>query len=100
MRANAPTRSGRRALPSARLPADHRHRAGRPAEACIIDVVLELFAPHGDAHRPRQRLIVLTRPENRAQVRLLQREEARAQVAIGGQTDTVTVLAEWLADRI
>ena len=77
-----------------------RTSCARLDEARLADVVLELLAPHGVADDLLELAIVGALAQRGAQVGLVQREQARAQAAVGGQPDPVAVAAERLRDRI
>ena len=77
--------------------ADGAHRAVGLDEARLVHPVLELLAPD----RPRGRASSSSSslgagPHRRAQVRLVQREQAGAQLAVGRHPDAVAVRAERL----
>src|SRR3954451_9776268 len=75
----------------AALAADGGHRPGRLAEALLADVVLELFSPDGIPDQCLELWIGCTVPQRLAQICLVKREEAGAQLALGGQTHAVAV---------
>src|SRR5436853_6532534 len=83
-----------------RAAADGRHRARRLDEAGIADVVLELLAQDSPANDPLELAIARAITQRLAQIGLEQREQTRAQMAVGGQPDPVAVRAEWLRDGI
>src|SRR3954469_1455602 len=82
-----------------RSAADRAHRAGRLDEARLVDAVLELLAPDGLADDPLDLVVARAVAQRRAQVGLVDREQARAQAAVGGEVDAVAVAAERVADR-
>ena len=62
--------------------------------------MLELLAPHRTAHHGLELVVVGSAAQHGAQVRLAQREQAGAQLAVGGYADPVAVGAEGLRDRV
>src|SRR4051794_35298579 len=82
------------------LAADLRHRARRLDEARVVDVVLELLAPHRVADDLLEVVVGGAGAQRRAQVGLVQREQAGPQPPVGGQPDAVAVAAERLRDRV
>ena len=66
----------------------------------LVDVVLELLAPDRVADDLLELGVVGARAHRRAQVGLVEREQAGAQLAVGGQADAVAVAAEGLGDRV
>src|SRR3954451_13239029 len=81
-----------------RLPANRAHRARRLDEARLAHVVLQLLAPHRVADERRQLRVRRAAAQRLAEVRLVNREEARAQFALGRQPHAVAVGAERLGD--
>ena len=65
--------------------ADRGHRARRLDEARLVDVVLELLAPDRVADDLLELVVARAGAQRRAQVGLVEREEAGAQPALGGQ---------------
>src|SRR4051794_6979697 len=82
------------------LAADLRHRARRLDEARVVDVVLELLAPHRVADDLLEVVVGGAGPQRAPQVGLVQREQAGSQPPVGGQPDAVAVAAERLRDRV
>src|SRR5918999_1886890 len=82
------------------LAADRGHRARRLAEARLADPVLELLAPDGVANRALELGVARPAAEWRAQVGLVDREQAGAELALRGQPDAVAVRAERLGDGV
>src|SRR4051794_8105480 len=82
------------------LPANRAHRARRLDEARLAHVVLQLLAPHRVADERRQLRVRGTRAQRLAQIGLVHREEARAQLALRRQPHAVAVGAERLGDRV
>src|SRR4051794_19514848 len=80
--------------------ADRAHRARRLHEPRLVDTVLELLAPDGLADDPRDVVVARAVAQRRAQVGLVDREQARAQAPVGGEADAVAVTAERVADRV
>ena len=80
--------------------ADRAHRPGRRAEAGLVDPVLQLLAPDRVADDPLQLGVVGAGPQRRAQVGLVEGEEAGAQLAVGGQAQPVAVGAERFGDGV
>src|ERR687897_1244932 len=76
------------------------HRPRRGAEAGLVDVVLELLAPHGVADDSLELRVVGAVAKRRPQVGLVAGEEAGPQLAVAGQPDPVAVGAERLRDRV
>src|SRR5215218_11367934 len=60
--------------------------------------MLELLAPYGVAYDLLDLGVRRARPQRRAQVGLVHREEARAERPLGGEPDPVAVAAERLGD--
>src|SRR5947209_8509321 len=83
-----------------RLAADGGHRPRRLDESGLADVVLELLAPDRVAEDLLELGVVGALTHRGAQVGLVEREEARAQAAVGGESDPVAVAAERLGDGI
>ena len=75
------------------------HRARGLHEALVVDVVLELLLPHRVAHDLLELRIGRAGAQRTAQVGLGHREQAGAQLALGGDADPVAVTAERLAHR-
>ena len=67
--------------------ADALHRPRRLDEAGLADVVLQLLAPDGVADDRLELLVARAGAQRLAQVGLVQREEAGAQLALGRQPD-------------
>src|ERR687897_3282296 len=86
--------------PASRLPADPAHGPRRGAEARLVDVMLQLLAPHGVADDPLQLSVVRAGAQRVAQVGLVAGEEAGAKLSVAGQADPVAVGAERLRDRV
>src|SRR3954468_17736789 len=84
----------------AALAADGRHRPGGLTEALLSHVVLQLLAPHRVADQGLEFVIARTAAERFAQVGLVKREEAGAELALGRQPYAVAVRAERLGDRV
>src|SRR3954468_5720638 len=80
--------------------ADRAHRARRLHEPRLVDAVLELLAPDGLADDPLDLVVARAVAQRRAQVGLVDREQAGAQAAVGGKADAVAVAAERVADRV
>src|SRR5580704_18684627 len=82
------------------LAADGGHAASGLDEPGLADVVLQLLEPDRVADDPRELVVVGSVAERTAQVGLVQREQARAQVAVGRQANAVTIAAERLGHRV
>src|SRR6185436_13114974 len=82
-----------------RSAADGRHRPGRLEERRVVDAVPGPLRGERRSHRTREVSVRGAAPQRSAQVALLAREEAVAQLAVGGETDAVTGAAERPADR-
>src|SRR4051794_16398128 len=80
------------------LPANRAHRARRLDEARLAHVVLQLLAPHRVADERRQLRLRRAAAQRLAQIRLVHREEARAQLALRRQPHAVAVGAERLGE--
>src|SRR4051812_39498385 len=80
--------------------ADGGHRARWLHEAGLVDAVLELLAPDGVADDRLQLVVADAGAQRRAQVGLVDREEAGPQAALGCDPDAVAVAAERLTDRV
>src|SRR5579875_1040697 len=80
--------------------ADRRHRARGLDEPGLADVVLELLAPDRVPDDARDLGVARPGAQRAAQIGLVQREQAGAQPAIGGEPDAVAVGAERLGDRV
>src|SRR3954471_5680611 len=99
-----PSGSSRCARPARRPAAasgpNRAHRPCRLDEAWLVDVVLELLAPPRVAHDPLE--VGFGRPaaQRLAQVGLVEREQARPQLAVRGQPDPVAVTAERLGHGV
>ena len=76
------------------LTADGGHCPRRLNEAGFADVVLELLAPDGVADDPLEFVVAGAVAHRRAQIGLAEREQARPQLALGGEADPVAVAAE------
>src|SRR5579875_2600723 len=74
--------------------ADRRHRARGLDEPGLADVVLELLAPDRVPDDARDLGVARPGAQRAAQIGLVQREQAGAQPAIGGEPDAVAVGAE------
>ncbi len=96
MAANPRARTGL-AIPQ---PPIDRHRARRLDEPRLADPVLELLAPHGVTDDLLQLGVGGAVSDRAPQVGLVEREQARAQAAVGGEPDPVAVAAERLRDRV
>src|SRR5690348_14851568 len=83
-----------------RSTADLAHRPTGPDEAGVVDLVLELLVAHREAEQPLQLGVRGAVAQGRLQVPLAPREEARAQLTVGRQADTVAGRAERLRHRI
>src|SRR3954447_22555480 len=82
------------------LPANRAHGARRLDEARLADMVLQLLAPDRVAYQRRQLRVRSAGAQRLAQIGLVHREEARAQLALGSQADAVAVRAERLRHGI
>src|ERR687897_2759906 len=76
------------------------HRPRRGAEAGLVDVVLELLAPHGVADDSLELRVVGAVAKRRPQVGLVAGEQAGPQLAVAGQADPVAVGAERFRHRV
>src|SRR5262249_55793212 len=83
-----------------RSAADLAHGPRRRAEPRAGHTGVELLAPHGVANQDLDLVVAGARAQGLAQVRLADREEAGAQLAVGGKPDAVAVGAERLRDGI
>src|ERR671933_972847 len=83
-----------------RSAADRAHRARRLHEARLVHAVLELLAPDRLADDPHDLVVARAVAQRRAQVGLVEGEQARAQAPVRGQADAVAVAAERLADGV
>src|SRR5689334_9033976 len=91
LRAKGVSRLESRLFGDAALAADCGHRASGLPEALFSNLVLQLLAPHRVADQRLDFLIRGSRAHRLAQVGLVQREEAGAQLALGGQAHAVAV---------
>src|SRR3954447_26055996 len=89
-----------RRIADSALAADGGHRPRGLSEALLADVVLELFAPDRSPDEPLELLVGDPLAQWLAQVGLVEREKACAQLALGSQPHTVAVRAERLRDRV
>src|SRR5262245_18757081 len=80
--------------------ADGAHRASGLDEARLVDVMLELLAPDGLAHYVLEVRVGRSGADRPTQVGLVEREQAGAQLAVGGEPDAVAVAAERLGHRV
>src|SRR2546428_292563 len=74
--------------------ADLRHVLGRLDEPGLVDQVALFLAPHGRLDHAAEMVVGDSRPHEVAQRRFLQREQARAQAALGGEPNAVAGRAE------
>src|SRR2546427_333405 len=81
------------------LAPDLGHALGRLDESRLVDEVALLFAPDRGLDHRSEVIVRDARAHQVAQRGLVQREEARAQAALGRQPDSVAGGAEGLADR-
>src|SRR3954453_12415038 len=80
--------------------ADRAHRARRLHESRLVDAVLELLAPDGLADDPRDVVVARAVAQRRAQVGLVDREQACAQAPVGGEADAVAAAADRVPARV
>src|SRR4026209_2596174 len=70
----------RRCEPLSRSAPDLRHRPARPHEARVVDLVLELLVPNGEADQIDEILVGRAVAERLLQIPLTPGEQARAQL--------------------
>src|ERR1051326_2349555 len=76
------------------------HRARGTDETRLVDTVLQLFVPDGEAEEIRNFRTCATVSQRPFHVPLAAREQARAQLSVGGDADPVAAGAERLRDRV
>ena len=81
-----------------RSAADHRHAADGLHEVGVIDAVAGPLPPHRLAQQRLELVVARTRAHRAAQVRLLEGEQAVAELPLRGQPHAVARVAERLGD--
>ena len=82
------------------LAADLAHRPARSHEARLVDPVLQLLVPDSEADQGGELVVGRAVAERGFQVPLAAREQARAQLAVGGEPDPVAARAERFRHRV
>ena len=78
--------------------ADLAHRAGRAHEVDLADAVARPLGRNAPLDCGRQLVVAIAGAQQRPQVDLVDREQARTQLAVGGEADPVAVAAEGPGD--
>src|SRR5690348_9627123 len=82
------------------LSADLGHRAARSHEAGLVDAVLQLLVLDGPANVRGELLVRRPFAQRGLEIPFAAREQARAELAVGGQPDAVAGRAERLGHRV